>query len=165
MGPFTLPRSQKYGGLLKLPSELRLLIYEELFPPTKIDIHAIERGLYIDERGNEGTTSALRCCQTMYEEARPVLHASFDVHLLFRFAGRMATPWFFYQDYEQSQQFKSLSSFSALSLHINLVDEDPRYIHEENENLFPERLSRALYELSNLITQINATPNIKKIHI
>lgn len=91
MNPFTRPEVQQPGeSLFKLPSELRLMIYEELFPPDThtLTLYALDGNLY-SAQGSDGhiineSTTILATCQTIYAEARPVLLANNEFRILIR---------------------------------------------------------------------------------
>lgn len=76
--------AQPGGRLLALPSEIRLLIYEQLFPPCKVDIHAPRRNSWVD--ANHGhvrsvDVALLTTCRTIYAEAAPVLYGNTDFYI------------------------------------------------------------------------------------
>lgn len=83
--------AQPGGSLLKLPAEVRLLIYEQLFPPCKIDIHA-PRGASWDIDTDDYTTTVdvaiLKTCRTIYAEAAPVLYENTEFGVSFACSSR-----------------------------------------------------------------------------
>jgi hypothetical protein len=77
--------------LLGLPSELRLLIYEHLFPPCKIDIHAQRESPWVDNEDVHATSrevAVLETCRTIYKEAAPVLYENTEFFIMLACSGR-----------------------------------------------------------------------------
>lgn len=69
--------------LLGLPSEIRLLIYEELFPPRCVNM--IRNELALD-------TAILSTCRTIHKEAKPVLYENTEFHIELSADGRYFGP-------------------------------------------------------------------------
>lgn len=75
---------QSLKQLLGLPSEVRLLIYEELFAPCTINTHATREHPQKDLKGayTRGNAAAiLATCRTIYTEAKPVLYDNTEFHV------------------------------------------------------------------------------------
>lgn len=82
--------AQPGGRLLKLPSELRLLIYEYVFPPCKVDIHAPRPNSWVDAddvRAKPAGLALLKTCRTIYAEALPVLYEHTEFYVKFACSG------------------------------------------------------------------------------
>jgi len=82
--------AQPGGHLLKLPSEIRLLIYEYVFPPCKVDIHAPRPNSWVDAddvRAKPAGLALLKTCRTIYAEALPVLYEHTEFHVRFACSG------------------------------------------------------------------------------
>lgn len=66
------------GPLMRFPPELRLVIYELLFPPTQVVLRIIEGNLRAQKRslGLERYfgVGILATCRTLYNESKPVLY-------------------------------------------------------------------------------------------
>jgi len=63
--------------LLALPSEICLLIYEQLFPPCKVDIHKPRASWWVDNGDVHATSrdvAILKTYRTIYKEAAPTLY-------------------------------------------------------------------------------------------
>ena len=76
------PQSLKH--LLGLPSEIRLLVYEQLSAPCTINIHATRERPPKDLEGahTKGNGAAiLATCRTIYTEAKPVLYENTEFHV------------------------------------------------------------------------------------
>ena len=71
--------AQPGGHLLALPSEVRLLIYELIFPPCRVDLCTSK---WIDGEGQSGrSTAILTTCQTIYTEAKPILYENTEFNV------------------------------------------------------------------------------------
>jgi hypothetical protein len=82
--------AQPGGRLLALPKELRLLIYEQLFPPCKVDIHTPRRNSWVDVDdvcAKSPDLAILTTCHTIYAEAKPVLFNNTEFHIRFACSG------------------------------------------------------------------------------
>ena len=82
--------AQPGGHLFKLPDEIRLLIYEYVFPPCKVDIHAPRPGEWIDDDDIHDETAdvaLLSTCRTIYAEAAPVLYENTEFFIRFACSG------------------------------------------------------------------------------
>jgi len=82
--------AQPGGRLLKLPSEIRLLIYEHVFPPCKVDIHAPRGSEWVDENdihAKRVDIALLLTCRTIHAEAAPVLYENTEFFIRFACAG------------------------------------------------------------------------------
>lgn len=78
------PDAQPGGRFLALPKELRLLIYEQLFPPCKVDIHAPRKTSWVDDIDcyvERVDVALLATCRTMYAEAAPILYENTEFHI------------------------------------------------------------------------------------
>ena len=83
--------AQPGGHLLKLPSEIRLLIYEHIFPPHKVDIHAPRADQWADHNDRHARSAdiaILTTCRTIYAEAAPVLYENTEFYISFACSGR-----------------------------------------------------------------------------
>jgi hypothetical protein len=74
------------GFLLKLPAEIRVMIYEQMFPRDKVNVYAINGRLHksADAHHSAGDhTAMLATCRTIYAEAQPVLYNNtiFDIQV------------------------------------------------------------------------------------
>jgi hypothetical protein len=72
------------GRLLKLPAEIRLFIYEALFTPCKINIHATRKSSQKDLEGihaKSNNAAILATCRIIYTEAKPILYDNTDFHV------------------------------------------------------------------------------------
>lgn len=82
--------AQPGGRLLKLPAEVRLLIYEHLFPPCKVDIHAPRGCEWVDANDihvKKVDLAILTTCRTIHAEAAPVLYANTEFYVRFACSG------------------------------------------------------------------------------
>ena len=82
--------AQPGGRLLKLPSEIRLLIYEYVFTPCKVDIHAPRPNSWVDAddvRAKPAGLALIKTCRTIYAEALPVLYQHTEFHIKFACSG------------------------------------------------------------------------------
>lgn len=76
--------AQPGGRLFKLPAEVRLLIYEHLFPPCKVNIHAPLEGEWVDDNDIHVKSidiAILATCRTIYTEAAPVLYENTEFYI------------------------------------------------------------------------------------
>lgn len=76
------------GRLLGIPSEVRLLIYEKMFPPCKLDLYAYDNTLIKGIHSRlvaSDFLNLLATCRTVHDEATPVLHANTEFHVNFAF--------------------------------------------------------------------------------
>ena len=73
------PGAQPGGQLLALPSEVRLLIYEMIFPPCRVDLYTSK---WVDGGDHSNRSPAvLATCQTIHTEAKPVLYENTEFHV------------------------------------------------------------------------------------
>jgi len=83
--------AQPGGRLLKLPSEIRLLIYEHIFPPCKVDIHAPHDRQWVDDDDDAHVKKVdialLTTCRTIHAEATPILYANTEFYISFACSG------------------------------------------------------------------------------
>lgn len=80
------PAVRPRNHLLDLPAEIRLLIYQQMFPCERVDIYAITGSLHKKENAryiSGGHLAILRTCRTIYTEAKPVLYGNseFCIHI------------------------------------------------------------------------------------
>jgi hypothetical protein len=81
------PKAQPGGSLLNLPPEIRLMIYNEMFPVEEFDIYAIRGSLHKAEHGRHVAgkhVAVLTACRTIYTEAKPVLYNNTEFCIRFR---------------------------------------------------------------------------------
>lgn len=67
------PKSQSGSRLLGLPGEVRLLIYEKMFPPEALDIYAVRGNLHrtMQQQYTAGKyVAALATCRMIYNEGK-----------------------------------------------------------------------------------------------
>lgn len=88
MAQFVKPKARQRGRLFKLPSEIRLLIYEQVFSSDQLHLFAIE-GILFKARSQHrypinASLRLLRTCQTVYTEAKPVVFESAQLKILVR---------------------------------------------------------------------------------
>ena len=71
--------SQLGGRLLALPSEVRLLIYRTIFPPSRNNLYDTPGPF---GKGNNNRTPALlSTCRTIYTDAKAVLYENTKFHV------------------------------------------------------------------------------------
>lgn len=155
MSVFTQPKRQLSGHISKLPSELRLQIYEELFPPGKRTLFAFRGKLY-KERGDpshffNNAAALFATCQAIYDEAMPyffdrnelriINQDDEDTRLADRFSSRM-------------HEFTSLDSVRKLSLDFELQPAWGRGRPREQSAWIRQ-----------IIAQINGARSLKSLHM
>lgn len=64
------------GHLLALPSEVRPLIYEMIFPPCRTGFYAAAADFRWDREDQDRHPALLATCRAIYAEAKPVLYAN-----------------------------------------------------------------------------------------
>lgn len=74
---------QPGGHLLGLPAEVRLLIYEKILSPCKVNLVALDGSQDGTENGH---LAILATCRTIYTEAKPILHENTKFHIGFPYA-------------------------------------------------------------------------------
>lgn len=91
MDKFSQPRAQLGGGLSKLPTELRVMIYRELFSSKTVAVYAIKGGFFTKKpfpsfrpRPVNHAAALLATCQAMYDEAGSVLYKDTEFHVSVR---------------------------------------------------------------------------------
>lgn len=67
---------QTGGHLLVLPSEVRLLIYEMIFPPCRTGLYAAAADFRWGREDQDRHPALLATCRAIYAEAKPVLYAN-----------------------------------------------------------------------------------------
>ena len=72
--------------LLDLPAEIRVMIYQQMFPPERVDIYAIKGSLHKTEDASFDAgdyLAILTACRALYAEAKPVLYnnSEFCIHI------------------------------------------------------------------------------------
>ena len=125
--------------LLGLPSEIRLLIYEELFPPRRIDM--IDKKLGLD-------TAILATCRTIHKEAKPVLYENTEFRIRLLAEGEYTGP---YDDIlDNAKRMRPLFHLARkLSLTIMLGTS----------------YGRKLREMTSELTRLDEAPHLKELHI
>jgi hypothetical protein len=78
------------GRLFKLPPEIRVMIYEQMFPCDKVNVFAINKVLHksLDAHYVAGNyTAILATCRTIYADAQPVFYNNtvFDIQVKNRY--------------------------------------------------------------------------------
>lgn len=161
--------AQTGGRLLALPSEVRLLIYELVFPPCRIDLYGAATGFRRGRYNNNRHAALLAACRTIYTEAKPVLYENTEFHVRCKYA-----PYFAIEDTEDSLSEGSSSKsrkfpgvilgasplpheMRKLSLEIALMDDDI-WVDVEDRGGWYRRLT---FELVFLL----AAPHLKQVHI
>lgn len=71
---------------MRLPAELRVMIYEQMFTPDKVDVYAIEGTLHKAEEAHHPAgeyVGILATCRTIHAESTPVLYhqTEFCIHI------------------------------------------------------------------------------------
>ena len=84
--------SQPGGLWFKLPAELRLAIYEYMFPSESVNIRTVRDRLEKEENPHISAgdcVAILATCRTIYDEAKPILYANthFNISCSFGFWG------------------------------------------------------------------------------
>lgn len=85
MSPTTRDGVDDAGPLLRLPAELRLAIYEQMFPTNTIVLEMIEGNLYVTKRVQQLAGSyiaILATCRVLYAEGKPVLYNNTEFRIL-----------------------------------------------------------------------------------
>jgi hypothetical protein len=84
--PYSNSEAKPGGYLLKLPAELRVTIFDQMFLPDTIIAYAINGSLHKAADGHHvagGYIGLLATCRTIYTEAKPFLYANteFNIHV------------------------------------------------------------------------------------
>lgn len=71
---------------MRLPAELRVLIYEKMFPPGRFHVYAIKGTLHRKQKARHSAgdyTGILSTCRTVHAESEPVLYTNteFCIHV------------------------------------------------------------------------------------
>lgn len=77
--------TETVGPLLKLPPELRLVIYEQMFLPDEVCLAIIGGDLHklrSDKRSAGGYAAILATCRVIYVECKPVLYNNTEFRIL-----------------------------------------------------------------------------------
>lgn len=125
--------------LLGLPSEIRLLIYEELFPPRTINM--IDKELELE-------TAILATCRTIHGEAKPVLYEKTEFLITFHAGGRYIGPCDDIEDIAK-RIWPLYNLAHKLSLAI----------------VFGGGQRRRLRGLTSELTRLDEAPHLKQLHI
>jgi hypothetical protein len=131
--------SQSRCHLLDLPSEIRLLIYEELFPPRSIDMTDKKLGL---------DTAILATCRTIHKEAKPVLYENTEFEIALRSDGTHMGPCD--DDTENAKRIQPLFTL-AHKLCLTIV--------------LGTSQGRKLREMTSELTRLDEAPRLKELHI
>lgn len=123
MASFSRPEVQQPGGTpCKLPSELRLMIYEKLFPPDTLSLYANKGVLRLagtsQHQSVRPPVGLLLTCKVLYAEASSVLFAKNK----FRVVIGNGSEWKHHKEhgYNHPNVFSSLHRVRKLSLAIML---------------------------------------------
>lgn len=116
--------------LLELPAEIRLAIYDFVFPVKTIHIW-IDWNVYRWRSYNpNGSISLLRTCRTIHEEAAPIFHNKTTVHFLVHDE--------FERPLSRYHRFSSLEALNANA--FNLVSNVKLSLHTLTEPIFVQLL-------------------------
>lgn len=157
---------QSGSRLLGLPEELRQLIYEQLFPPRKVNIHAPRESLWEDDDSVHATSrdvAVLLTCRTIYGEARAVLYENTEFHIRFACSGpdlylMKAGKHQIYSQLLQDLQGR-LRSLIGLARHVSLsILFTDSSCWGESENMWFQQLNDELARLCE-------APELKRLHI
>lgn len=162
MASFTLPQAQPTGLLLKLPKELRLMIFEELFPSDRaVHIHAA-RGtlLKVKYRANEEhpvcqSGAILTTCQTFYAEAGSVLYSNFKFCVKIPTDGQLGVGRAVPRKDDELRIFTALEKVRKLSLLISVVPARHRQETQSREHAWLEQV----------VSQISGATGIRSLHV
>jgi hypothetical protein len=159
--------AQPSGRLLALPKELRLFIYEQLFPPCKIDIHAPRHNSWVDvddvHAKRPRDLAILTTCRAIYAEAKPVLYDNTEFHIRFACsgpdlymmqAGKHRTYARLLQDM-QGRVRSVLAQARRVSLSILFTDSD---LWEDSEEEW-------FYQLTSELARLGEARQLKHLHI
>ena len=161
--------AQTGGRLLALPSEVRLLIYELVFPPCRIDLYGAATGFRRGRDNHNRHPALLAACCTICTEAKPVLYENTEFHVRCKYTPELAI-----EDAEDSLSEGSSSKgrkvpgvileaiplcqeMRKLSLDIALTDDD-MWVDVEDRGGWYRRLT---FELVFLLV----APHLKQLHI
>jgi hypothetical protein len=125
--------------LLGLPSEIRLLIYEELFPPRRIDMTDKKLGL---------DTAILATCRTIHKEAKPVLYENTEFEITLHAEGEYVGPY--YKNSDNAKRIWPLFNL-ARKLSLNIILGASR--------------KRMLKEMASELTRLDEASHLKKLDI
>lgn len=73
------------GPFLRLPPELRLVVYEQMFPPDEIRLEMIGGNLHVTKRAQQlagSYVAILATCRVLYAEGKPVLYNNTEFRIL-----------------------------------------------------------------------------------
>jgi hypothetical protein len=158
--------AQPGGRLLKLPSELRLLIYEHIFPPCKVDIHAPRDGQWVDDDDAHVKTvdiALLTTCRTIHAEATPILYANTEFYLRFACSSRRLISMEggkhkVYAQLLQDLRGRARSLFSqARKVCLSFYFTDNRAWEEAEGEWFRQLISE--------LARLGEAPKLKQLHI
>lgn len=158
--------AQPGGHLFKLPDEIRLHIYEYVFPPCKVDIHRPREEEWIDYddiHAENADVALLSTCRTIYAEAAPVLYENTEFFVRFACSGpdlhsTTAAKQQFYAELAQDMRGRVrslLEQARKVSLSIYFADMSA---WEE-----PER--RWFRQVTNEIIRLGDAPKLKQLHV
>lgn len=77
--------AETVGPFMRLPPELRLMIYEQMFPPNEIRLEMIEGNLHVTKRAQRlagSYVAILATCRALYAEGKPVLYNNTEFRIL-----------------------------------------------------------------------------------
>lgn len=85
MSSTSIDAAETLGPFMRLPPELRLMIYEQMFPPNEIRLEMIEGNLHVTKRAQRlagSYVAILATCRVLYAEGKPVLYNNTEFRIL-----------------------------------------------------------------------------------
>lgn len=153
--------AQREGCLLALPSEIRVLIYEMVFPARRVNLYHSEQ---MDEEHRTGrSTAILATCNTIYNEAKPILYENTEFYL-----GLTCDPVGFEDSLSEDDEEAALDDLYQqarphidrmrnLSLKVTLLDGDSWEETEDKDRWFEE--------MANELALLSEAPHLRKVHV
>jgi hypothetical protein len=160
--------SQPGGRLLALPPEVRLLIYEMIFPPCRIGLYAAGVDFRWGREDQDRHPALLATCRTIYAEAKPVLYENTEFHVWLKYGpGPEPTDEedSLLEDSEEDDASEEdfpavkplINEMRKLSLEITLTDAG-KWANSEDK-------IKCHRSLTSELTSLSEAPHLKHVHI
>ena len=153
--------AQPGGNLLALPSEVRLLIYELIFPPCTVDLYTSK---WIDGEDRSSRTPAiLATCQTIYTEAKPIFYQNTEFNV-----GLSCDPLCFEDSLSEDEDDAALDDlYQHARPHIDRMRKLSLKISLTNSSDWeePEDKDRWFEEMACELALLSEAPYLGKLHV